>query len=156
MKKIMPLVLWIVVLQLIGYGMGMMTEANLTPWYASLYKSSLTPPGFVFGIVWSILYVILAVVGWQLFERTPLVSMTQLRMTFVTQLILNWLWTPLFFHFHWVGAAFLCLIAIVLFTTGFLTVAWRQTRLLFWLMLPYWFWVCFASYLNFIIWHGPL
>lgn len=50
MKKIIPLILWIVALQFIGYGMGMITEASLDPWYLSLYKSSLTPPGFVFGI----------------------------------------------------------------------------------------------------------
>ena len=153
MKKTISLVLWVVALQLIGYGMGMITEANLDPWYLSLYKSSLTPPGFVFGIVWSILYVMLAIVGWQLFQIKQLVRVSPLRIAFIAQLVLNWLWTPLFFHFHWIGTALICLVAIVLFTTWFLTVSWRHTRLLFWLMLPYWFWVCFASYLNFIIWH---
>ncbi len=154
MKKTIHLVLWILVLQLIGYGMGMVTEANLDPWYLSLYKSSLTPPGFVFGIVWGILYVMLAIAGWQLYQDKQLINVTPLRFTFGSQLVLNWLWTPLFFHLHWTGLALTCLIVIVLLTAWFLTIAWRQSRLLFWLILPYWFWVCFASYLNFFTWYG--
>jgi len=154
MKKTMLLVLWILVLQFIGYGMGMITETNLDPWYLSLSKSSLTPPGFVFGIVWGILYVILGIIGWQLYQDKKSVNVSQLRFAFLAQLVLNWLWTPLFFHLHWIGAALICLLAIVLFTLRFLTTAWHQSRILFYLMLPYWIWVCFASYLNFIIWLG--
>ena len=154
MKKTIQLLLWILVLQLMGYGMGMVTEPNLDPWYLSLYKSAFTPPGYVFGIVWSILYVMLALVGWQLYLGGKPEKITRLKFAFVVQLVLNWLWTPLFFHLHLSGAALICLMAIVLFTTGFLISAWQQFRLLFWLMLPYWLWVCFASYLNFVIWHG--
>jgi len=154
MKKTISLVLWVVALQLIGYGMGMITEANIDPWYLSLYKSLLTPPGFVFGIVWGILYVMLAIVSWQIYQNKKPAKVTQLRFVFAVQLILNWLWTPLFFYMHWTGAALICLAAIVIFTTRFLTLAWHQARLLFWLMFPYWVWVCFASYLNFFIWYG--
>ena len=154
MKKNIQLVLWVLVLQLIGYGMGMVTETSLDPWYLSLYKSAATPPGYVFGIVWSILYVMLALVGWQLYWGGVPEKTGWLKFTFVVQLVLNWLWTPLFFHLHLSGAALICLLAIVLFTTCFLVSARQQFRTLFWLMLPYWLWVCFASYLNFVIWHG--
>lgn len=148
------LVLWVLALSLIGYGMGLITKANLDPWYLSLYKSSLTPPGFVFGIVWGVLYVMLAIVGWNLYQEKNSPNNSQLKIAFGIQLVLNWLWTPLFFYMHWTGTALICLILIVLFTTRFLTLAWRQFRLMFWLMLPYWVWVCFASYLNLVIWHG--
>ena len=154
MKKSIILVIWIVILQTIGYAMGNITEANLDPWYLSLNKSFLTPPGYIFGIVWSGLYLLLAIVGWQLFQDKKIVNLNQLQLTFVVQLILNWLWTPLFFYLHWIGIALVCLIVIVWFTTLFLIFAWRQQRLLFWLMFPYWCWVCFALYLNFFIWHG--
>ncbi len=63
-RQTVYLLLWIIVLQLSGYLMGMLTEANLDPWYRMLNKSSLTPPDIVFGIVWPILYILLAVVGW--------------------------------------------------------------------------------------------
>ncbi len=154
MKKTLQLVMWILVLQLVGYAMGAVTETNLTPWYASLHKSTLTPPGFVFGIVWGVLYVLLAISGWRLYQENKTDAMSRLRIIFLTQLVLNWLWTPLFFHLHWVGAALICLVAIVLLTTFFLFLAWRELRAVFWLMLPYWYWVCFASYLNFVIWLG--
>jgi len=154
MKKITQLILWVLALQLIGYGMGMITEANLDPWYLSLSKSHLTPPGYVFAIVWSVLYAILAIIGWQLYQSKKPVRIAQLRFMFFSQLVLNWLWTPLFFYLHWIGIALIFLVAIVLFTMRFLILAWHQFRFLFWLMLPYWLWVCFASYLNFVIWFG--
>jgi len=152
MKRIIQLALWILILQLISYGMGMITRANLDPWYISLSKSSLTPPGYIFGIVWSILYIILAIVGWQLYQKTKLAEASQLQVVFISQLILNELWTPLFFYLHWPGASLICSIAIALLTSKFLMLAWTRARLLFWLMIPYWIWVIFASYLNFFIW----
>lgn len=154
MKKIFLLFLWIIVLQLIAYGMGVITKANLDPWYFSLYKSLLTPPDYIFGIVWGVLYVMIAMVGWQLYQYKKPMSIRELRFAFAAQLVLNWLWSPLFFYFHQTGLALICLIAIVLFTARFLTLAWGRWRILFWLLLPYWLWVCFASYLNFVIWYG--
>lgn len=155
MKKSIQLVLWIILLQAISYVMGMLTESNLVPWYASLHQSMLTPPGFVFGIVWGLLYVLLAIVGWQLYHIEPYMSDSSyrpLKLLFMVQLVFNWLWTPLFFYLHAIQAALFCLAAMVLFTTVFLMIAWQKARRLFWCMLPYWLWVCFASYLNFIIW----
>jgi len=154
MKKILFLFLWVIVLQLIAYGMGVITKANLDPWYFSLYKSLLTPPDYVFGIVWGVLYVMIAMAGWQLYQYKKPMSVKELRFAFAAQLVLNWLWSPLFFYFHQTGLALICLIAIVLFTARFLTLAWGRWQILFWLLLPYWLWLCFASYLNFVIWYG--
>ncbi|MBB72492.1 MAG: tryptophan-rich sensory protein [Legionellales bacterium] len=151
-KKIIQLFLWIVVLQLVGYGMGLITQTSVDSWYLTINKSSLTPPGYVFGIAWGILYTLLGIVGWQLFQAQSTTNITPLRSVFVAQLLLNWSWTPLFFYLHWTGAALLCLLAIVVLTTIFLLQAWRPRRVLCWLMLPYWLWVCFAAYLNMIIW----
>jgi len=154
MNKVIPLVAWLVVLQVASFGMGNITDASIDPWYLALTKSSLTPPGYVFGIVWTILYLLLAITGWQLWHAGRIVKKAILQKLFGAQLLLNWSWTPLFFYLHWVGAALACLIAIVVLTTGFLYVAWDRAKQLFGLMLPYWLWVCFASYLNFVIWCG--
>ncbi len=152
MKKYLPLVIWVLALQCISGLLGLMTTANLTPWYASLSKSALTPPGYVFGIVWTILYAVLAVVAWQLYQKSNRERLLPLRITFAAQLLLNFLWTPLFFHWHFVGLGLACVLFIAVITAAFLILALRQSRGLFWLMLPYWLWVCFASYLNFFIW----
>lgn len=152
MKKYFQLAVWVVVLQSIAAIMGGITQANLEPWYLSLQKSSLTPPGYVFGIVWSMLYTLLAIAGWRLYTLESSVRIKQLRILFMTQLVLNWLWTPVFFHLYWIGSALVCLVAIVLLTLGFLFKAWPAYRQLFWIVLPYGLWVGFATYLNFVIW----
>lgn len=154
MKKTIQFITWVVVLQLIGYGMGQITDASVDPWYLALTKSGMTPPGYVFGIVWTVLYLMLAAVGWQLWVDSGVEATQKLRALFAAQLVFNWLWTPLFFYLHWVGAALLCLGLIVLLTAKFLVLAYRYRMCLFWLMLPYFLWVCFASYLNAAIYIG--
>ena len=146
------LVIWIVVLQLVSFAMGNITDASIDPWYIALSKSSLTPPGFVFGIVWTILYAMLAVTGWLLFKVPRADDDHLLRKLFVAQLVLNWAWTPLFFYFHLIGAALVCLASILLLTLAILRASFYKNRPVFYLMLPYGAWLCFAAYLNEVIW----
>lgn len=152
MRKALTLSLWIIILQFVGFCLGMTTETNMEPWYQSLVKSSLTPPGYVFGVVWGVLYVMLAIVGWRLYTSKQLERAFDLRVLFITQLLFNWSWTPLFFALQWVGTALLCLITITLLNTLLLIRAWQRDRCVFLLIIPYWFWLCFACYLNTIIW----
>jgi tryptophan-rich sensory protein len=141
---------WVVMLQLSGYLMGILTEANLEPWYRLLHKSSLTPPGVVFAIVWPILYVLLAIVGWCVFLKETGVSKS-IQMLYVMQLFFNLTWTPLFFGLHWIGMAVSVLILTVLLTFCLMVRLYQaeQKRLMF-LLMPYWFWISFASYLNIV------
>lgn len=150
MRKAIHLMTWIFLLQGVGFFMGQLTQANISPWYNSLLKSSLTPPGYVFGIVWTLLYVMLGISGWLLWQDTR--ENKQLCGLFVVQLLLNWLWTPLFFYYHWVGVALVCLLGIVLLTSCLMRLAHRKKRVVFFLLLPYWLWVCFAAYLNGYVW----
>lgn len=118
-------------------------------WYAALDKSALTPPGWVFPIAWTTLYV---TIGISLFlyqgtERDRFASSA-----FAAQLVLNGLWSYLFFGRHSPGAALvdiaLLWIAIVATIVGFA----RHSKPAAWLLAPYLAWVTFASYLNFAIW----
>lgn len=152
MKKAILLIIWIAVFQLIGFAMGQITDASIDPWYLGLTKSSLTPPGYVFGIVWGILYAMLAITGWQLFHNERADKVRSLRLVYSCQMILNWAWTPVFFYAHLIASALVCLITIVLLTFWCLVLAFRQSKITFWFLLPYFIWVCFASYLNAIIW----
>ena len=93
------LLVWIVLLVLIGAGIGQITKPGIDMWYKTLQRSPLTPPDYIFGIVWTILYAILGSCGWVLWS-SPNTNLRSAKILYVAQLILNWSWAPLFFIFH--------------------------------------------------------
>lgn len=149
---IIPLLIWILIFVLVGSLMGQLTAANMNQWYPGLHKSMLTPPDIVFSIVWTILYIVLAIVGWSLWmDRHKETSMYLLSL-FSIQMLLNWAWTPLFFAFHWIGWALLDLTAMVLLCLLMIIQSMRELPFTAWLLTPYFVWLCFALYLNAVIW----
>jgi translocator protein len=144
---------WILTFQLIGILMGQLTQTNLNPWYYDLTKSPLTPPDITFGIVWTILYVFLSIIGWQLFHCLKHVSKS-IKYLFGTQMLLNWAWTPVFFGLHHVFGALIILMLMVVLGVPLLIGLIRQRWALGVLYLIYWVWLCFATYLNGCIWHA--
>lgn len=128
------------------------TNAGLTEWYPSLRKPVWTPPDRVFGPVWSILYMAMAVAGWLIWRRRARIGANVALLLFVVQLGLNALWSGLFFALRSPGLAFgeitLLWLAIVATVLAF----WRISRVAALLIIPYWLWVTFASLLNLVIW----
>lgn len=128
------------------------TDAGLTEWYSGLRKPGWTPPDRVFGPVWSVLYLTMAVAGWLIWRRRTLAGANVALLLFVVQLGLNAIWTGLFFSLRRPGLAFgeitLLWLAIVATVMAF----WRLNRAAALLMIPYWLWVSFASILNLVIW----
>lgn len=120
-------------------------------WYAGLRKPPLTPPNWIFGPVWSFLYLCIALAAW-LVWRTRRGATTPLAL-WASQLLLNALWSLLFFGLHRPGLALLelaVLLALVVATTA----AFFQVRSLAGaLLVPYVVWVGFAFYLNAGIWY---
>ena len=92
---------WIVAFQLVSITIGYVTKFGMYPWYGQLIKSSLTPPGYYFGIIWPILYISLAILGWKLHRER---EKTILKW-YWTGMFLNWLWSPVFFTCHLSGLA---------------------------------------------------
>jgi tryptophan-rich sensory protein len=119
------------------------------PWYEALAKPSFNPPNWLFGPVWTILYVMIAVSGWRIWQREP--SGTAMKLWWV-QLILNFLWSPTFFALHQVGLALAIILVLLAVILGFIASAWKTDRLSAWLFVPYAAWVAFASLLNGAIW----
>lgn len=149
--KITSLLSWVITLQLMGYFMGQLTQDNITPWYDQLLKSSLTPPPITFAIVWPILYTVLAIIGSTIFSKHKTYS-KKIKYLYSVQLILNWAWTPIFFHLHWVGTA-LFVLSSILFLTSALTIdIYAKNKKMFFLLTPYLIWIAFATYLNAVIW----
>lgn len=125
------------------------TNPEIHGWYATINKPSWTPPNWLFGPVWTLLYAMMAVAAWLIWRRIGWSSAITL---FIVQLILNLAWSFIFFKFHSPGLAF---IEIVLLWMAIAATIWKfsstsQPATL--LLVPYLLWVTFAAALNFSIW----
>lgn len=126
------------------------TEAN--PWYNRLTLPLLQPPGYVFGIAWSILYALIGLAAAIIWAHRRAPGRNAALGWFGAQLVLNLAWSPLYFMFHQILPAFgliLVILAVSIVTTFRFG---KISRTAAWLMLPYLVWLAFASALNIRIW----
>ena len=134
-------------------GIGsLFTATSVKTWYTQLSKPEWTPPNWIFGPVWTTLYLLMAISAWQVWRSTTSSAGRFPLTLFAMQLLLNSLWSVVFFGLRQVGAAFaevlLLWMMVVATTVAFLPIS----LLAAWLLIPYLAWVFFASYLNFRIW----
>jgi len=118
--------------------------------YAALRRPSFAPPNWVFGPVWTLLYLLIAVAGWRVWRRVGWRS-PALRL-WLTQLLLNGLWTPIFFGLGWLGVALLEMALLWIAIALCLAASWRVDRAAGLMLLPYLAWVSFAFVLNAGFW----
>jgi benzodiazapine receptor len=121
-------------------------------WYAALKKPAWNPPGWVFGPVWTALYTMMAMAAWLVWRQGGFAARLGPLLTFLAQLALNALWTPLFFGLHWPRVAFSGIILLWLAIAWTITAFWRVHRAAAWLLAPYLAWVSFAAVLNGTLW----
>ena len=126
-----------------GLGIGYFTIPG--EWYAQLKKPSFTPPGWLFPLVWTVLYGLIAVAGWRVSRADAGGSPVKL---WWAQLILNFLWPPVFFIGHRTGLAFAVIVILLATILTFIRVVWPSDRIAAWMFVPYAVWVAFASILN--------
>lgn len=146
--RYVKLMLWVVALVVIGAVIGSLTKGEVNTWYRSLNVSPLTPPDYVFGVVWSILYAVIAASGWLIWEEKS----HQLKYMYSLQLISNWCWMPLFFGCHLIGAALLCLAVTLFLVAALIIKSYERLQVVSLLLMPYLLWLLFAGYLNFYTW----
>jgi tryptophan-rich sensory protein len=118
-------------------------------WYFALAKPLWTPPPWIFGPAWTLLYAMMAVAAWVIWKRDGFGRPLQ---CWTVQLLLNAAWTPVFFGMHRIGAAALVITGLWLAIVGTIALFTRVNRLAAGLLLPYLGWVSFAWALNFAIW----
>ena len=121
-------------------------------WYATLVKPSWNPPGWLFGPVWTVLYIMMAVAAWLVWLRGGWKAQRNALSFYMAQWALNMLWTPLFFGFQYPGLAFAEVIVLALAVLATLISFWKVRTLAGVLLIPYMLWVGFAATLNFTIW----
>ncbi|MBP9127941.1 MAG: tryptophan-rich sensory protein [Elusimicrobia bacterium] len=122
------------------------------PWYASLSKPAWNPPNAIFGPVWSVLYILMGVAAWLVWRRSGFNGAGLALILFIGHLVLNALWSYLFFGKYRPDLAFLDIVALWFAIVIVLVLFWRAHRGAGALMIPYLAWVSFASYLNFVLW----
>lgn len=121
-------------------------------WYAALNKPTWNPPSWIFGPVWSTLYLMMAVAAWLVWQRGGIAAQRRALGLFLTQLALNALWTPLFFGLRQPGLAFAEILLLWLAILATLLAFRRVNRVAAWLLVPYLAWVSFAAVLNGTLW----
>tara|TARA_Y100001936_G_C15672804_1_gene457066 strand:- start:2 stop:460 length:459 start_codon:yes stop_codon:yes gene_type:complete len=119
------------------------TNSGTDSWYLSLNKSELNPPGYVFGIVWPILYVLMMISAFLTYKKVFVI--------FNIQLIFNAAWSWLFFRYQMPLVSLLDIYLLIVMNIYILKLMYHESKIAFLLFLPYVLWISFASYLNLFI-----
>ncbi len=128
------------------------TMAGPGEWYESLNKPSWNPPGWLFGPVWTVLYLMMAVAAWRVWRRGGWAPQGRALRWYLLQLLLNAAWTPVFFGLKNPGLGLV--VILLLWLAIFLTQRQfaKVDRIAAVLLVPYGFWVSFATVLNATLW----
>lgn len=136
----------------LGWVASEVTRNNIPEWYALLNKPSFNPPNWIFGPVWTVLYILLGISLFLLIQKIkePLGSLALC--LFVIQLCLNFSWSFVFFGFHEIAWALVVIVCMWIFILLMIIVLHKINRTAAYLQIPYLLWVSFATILNFAIW----
>ena len=149
MKPNYKLLLFCIAIPLLAGGLSASLTANTMEAFQQLTKPPLTPPGFLFPIVWTILYTLMGIASYLIVTsdankddiQTALVS-------YGLQLIVNILWPIFFFRFNWYLFAFFVILLLWLFIIRTIRLFFAISKPAAYLTIPYLLWVTFAAYLN--------
>ena len=127
---------------------GLSTASSVKGWYAEINKPSWTPPNVVFGPVWTILYGLIAWSGWRFWKSHASNTRTSTLRLFAMQMVLNALWSPVFFGAQQYLAGAVVIVALALSIAALIAVGRRVDAVAAWTLVPYLLWVLYASTLN--------
>ena len=136
----------------VGAISGWITMDQVNNWYFTIQKPSFTPPNGVFGPVWTVLYVLIGYSFYRIWKKPLSEERNAAIFLFLLQLMFNFLWTVLFFEFHQVGWAMICMVVLWLFILLTIFDFDDISKTAAWTMVPYICWVTFTGLLNFYIW----
>jgi benzodiazapine receptor len=152
MNPILMLLLFIVVcLAVAGFG-SFFTASSVSQWYPTIEKPSWTPPSWIFGPVWTALYIMMAVAAWLVWRKGDVPGVQSALILFAVQLALNAAWSPLFFGLRNPLAGLLDIVVLWAAIAAALVSFWKVSPSAGALLVPYWLWVSYAAALNFAIW----
>ncbi len=140
------------IIVLLGFLSGKFANSGYeNRWFAALDKPGFMPPGWAFGVAWTILYILMALAFAMLLHARGARLRGMAIALFIVQLLLNLLWSPLFFRAHQVGPALLLILVLLVLVVATTALFWRIRKGAGLLMLPYIAWLAFASVLTYEI-----
>ena len=141
---VIPLLAGVLSAALTGEGMELFEQIN---------KPALSPPGWIFPIVWTILYTLMGISSYLILTSgADQEEIKRANSVYVYQLLVNFLWPTLFFDFQWFLFSFLWLLLLILLVGIMIRRFYKISKPAAYLNIPYFLWLCFAAYLNLTIW----
>lgn len=133
---------------IVGFVSGFLTRNSMEQ-FAQLNKPPLSPPGFLFPIVWTILYILMGIASYLVFTSNKKQQDVKDALTvYALQLVFNFFWSIFFFNFEWYLFSFFWLIALWVLILRTILLFYPISKIAAYLMIPYLIWVTFAGYLN--------
>ncbi len=151
-RDILALVLLVGLCLGVGGLGGAVTAESVTTWYATLNKPSFNPPNWIFGPVWTALYILMGVAAWRVWRSADRDTARGPLAVFALQLAVNLGWSVAFFGLRNPGLAVVVILALDLLVLATALMFRRIDRLAAWLLVPYLAWISFATLLNVTIW----
>ena len=124
---------------------GFTTASFKEPWYSEIILPSFNPPSWVFGPVWTILYVFMSVAAWSTWKKT---LDKKILLIYFVHLFFNAIWSIIFFGFHKIGLALIDLVIIISFIILLMKIYYKNNLISFYLIIPYFLWSSYALILN--------
>jgi len=149
MKRPVGIVIAIVICELAGVIGSLFTMPSIPGWYAGLVKPSFNPPGWIFGPVWTALYAMMGVAAWLVYDKGFKRPEVRKALTvFAVQLVLNTLWSIVFFGAHQILGAVIVIILLWAMILWTILLFRKISKAAAWLLVPYILWVSFATILT--------
>mgnify|MGYP001458070940 CR=1 FL=1 len=124
---------------------GFITSAFKEPWYSEIILPSFNPPSWVFGPIWTMLYIFMTIAVWIVWNKTKDKKILKI---YFLHLFFNAVWSIIFFGFHNIGLALIDLIIILFFIILLMKIYYKINIISFYLMIPYFLWSSYAFILN--------
>ena len=147
MRYFWPIAIAVAICYLVGYVSSLFQQEALIMWYPTLVKPAITPPDWVFPIAWGFIYLCMGVSIALVWYKPEKVFKPVLRL-FAIQLLLNFIWSFLFFTMHSPALGFIDIIALDVTIILYTVEVYKLNKFSSWLFAPYIIWLAFATYLN--------
>jgi len=144
---------WILLAEAVGALSGWLTREGTQIYAQTIVKPPLSPPGWVFPVVWSILYALMGIGAARIYQTPPSKPRSLGLNLFVAQLVVNFFWSPIFFNLQAFGLAFFWLLLLWVLVLWMILAFRKSESLAAKLQIPYWIWLTFAAYLNLGVWY---
>ena len=150
-QQISGFIVWMIAV-FIAAGLGAAASVHAASFYAQLTNPAWAPPAWVFGPVWTTLYVLMGFAAWLVWRVGGFAEAKPALVLFLVQLVLNALWSWLFFAWHLGAWAFLDVVVLWVLILATVIAFWRVRPTAGVLLVPYFLWVSFALVLNYSVW----